>query len=147
MKGAHGNTDSLHLMHESEFMSPHFSEEEKKSKKKQRMIILREGFLRQRMADVAVSRQCQVQFGGQAGREPQPPDSTRDNEGLSRHCYLLQQSTGTGRWTFSRERCMQLLGGPHLARGMRLVWVYTQKPQRQGVCIFCRVGACSHPEV
>lgn len=45
------------------------------------MIILREGFVRQRMVDVAVSRRCRVQFGGQAGREPQPPDSTRDNEG------------------------------------------------------------------
>lgn len=34
------------------------------------MIILSEGFVRQRMVDVAVSRQCQAQFRGQAGREP-----------------------------------------------------------------------------
>lgn len=33
------------------------------------MVILSEGFVRQRMVDVAVSRQCQVQFRGQAGRE------------------------------------------------------------------------------
>lgn len=32
VKGAHCNTDSLHLMHEREFMSPHFLEEEKKPK-------------------------------------------------------------------------------------------------------------------
>lgn len=37
VKGAHCNTDSLHMMHnyESEFMSPHFSEEEKKGKDSQ----------------------------------------------------------------------------------------------------------------
>lgn len=103
-------------------MSPHFLKEEEKKAKKANDDNLESGI-------------CEAEGGGcgceqtvpsvvqRPGREPWPPDSTRDNEGLSRHHYLLQQSTGTGRWTFSRERCMQLLGGPHLAGGMRLVWV------------------------
>lgn len=48
-------------------MSPHFLKEEKKKQRKQMMIIWRVGFVRQRVVDVAVSRQCQVWFRGQEG--------------------------------------------------------------------------------
>lgn len=88
-------------------------------------VVLSEGFARP-VAVVAVSRQCRARCGGQTGREPRPPDGTRDNNGLSRHRYLLQPSTGTTRWTLSRESHTKLLRGLRLARGKRLARVWAE---------------------
>lgn len=119
-------------------MSLCFLKEDKKVKKANAMVVFGEGFARWEVssrpavAAVAVSRRCRASLGGQTGREPQPPDGTRDNHHLSRHPYLLQRSTGTGQQTFSRESHTKFLRGPCLAGRMSLEWVCAQKLQRQG---------------
>lgn len=107
-------------------MSLLFLKEEKKVKKSKVMGALSEGFARREMSSrpAGGGRGCE-QTGPSAVWRPdrkgaRPPDGTRDNDGLSRHSYLLQRSAGTGRRTFSRESCLKLLGGPGLAGGMRL---------------------------
>lgn len=102
---------SLDAYYECEFMSLQFLKEKRNVKKANMMVVVSEGFVRQETISWPASGDhgCEQTVPSVARRPDRkgtrPPDGVRDNNDLSRHRYLLQQSVGTGQWTFSRESC------------------------------------------